>query len=198
VGCSATFLQLYPALALLKRIHERAPDVVTLIGGPGCETGMGLAVHRHFPWVDYLVSGEADDIVVPLVRRLLREGRECEPAALPAGVRGPRQRLAPPATDPPAEAFVARARDMGGHPTPQYADYFARLAELPRLQSAIGPAPPSRALAAAGGPHAARASSAATTAPARSSVRGRPPTFCAISTCSIVATASGASWRPTT
>ena len=142
VGCSATFLQLYPALALLKRIHERAPGVVTLIGGPGCETGMGLAVHRLFPWVDYLVSGEADDIVVPLVLRLLREGRECEPAALPAGVRGPRQRLAPHAADPPAEAFLARARDMGGHPTPQYADYFATLAELPRLQCAVSPALP--------------------------------------------------------
>ncbi len=142
VACSATYLQLYPSLALLQRVRERAPDVVTLLGGPGCEAGMGLAVHRLFPWVDYLVSGEADDLIVPLVRRLLEEGRSCPTATLPVGVVGPDHRTAPPSARLRAESFLARARSQEGHPTPDYDEYFATLAELPALHSAVTPGLP--------------------------------------------------------
>jgi len=38
-----------------------------MIGGTNCESAMGVAAARAFPWVDYVVSGEADEIIVPLV-----------------------------------------------------------------------------------------------------------------------------------
>src|SRR5262249_13110984 len=64
VGCTSTFQQHVASLALLKRIRELDPSVVTLIGGANCETVMGKTTHQSFPWVDVVVSGEADGLVV--------------------------------------------------------------------------------------------------------------------------------------
>src|SRR5262249_41642561 len=71
VGCTSTFQQHVPSLALLRRLRERAPQIVTLMGGANCETLMGRTTHAAFPWVDYVVSGEADGLVAPLCRTIL-------------------------------------------------------------------------------------------------------------------------------
>ncbi|MBF0561885.1 MAG: RiPP maturation radical SAM protein 1, partial [Alphaproteobacteria bacterium] len=62
VGCSSMFQQNCASLALLKRIRERDPSIVTAMGGANCETEVGRALHTHFPWVDYVFSGECDDL----------------------------------------------------------------------------------------------------------------------------------------
>ncbi len=41
VGCTSTFEQHVASLALLRRIHELDPDVITMLGGANCETVMG-------------------------------------------------------------------------------------------------------------------------------------------------------------
>src|SRR5215469_1080914 len=94
VGCTSTFEQHVASLALLRRIHELDPDVITMLGGANCETVMGATTHRCFPWVDYVVSGEADGIVVDLCKLALERGRDVDPADLPSGVLGPRHRNA--------------------------------------------------------------------------------------------------------
>jgi len=52
VGCTITAPQLTASLALLRRVEELAPNVVTLAGGPGCEAGPGRALHEgvYAPW----------------------------------------------------------------------------------------------------------------------------------------------------
>jgi magnesium-protoporphyrin IX monomethyl ester (oxidative) cyclase len=47
-------------LALLRIIKEKNPDIITLLGGANCEASMGQAAKRNFPWIDFVVSGEAD------------------------------------------------------------------------------------------------------------------------------------------
>src|SRR6185295_13244659 len=74
VGCSSMFEQHCASLALLRRIKALDPSVITLLGGANCEAEMGWATLCEFPWIDAVVSGEADDLVVPLCRRLLEEG----------------------------------------------------------------------------------------------------------------------------
>ena len=74
VGCSSTFQQNVASLALLKRLRELDPGIVTMMGGANCEGVMGLTLHQSFPWVDFVVSGEADRLIVPLCRRILDEG----------------------------------------------------------------------------------------------------------------------------
>src|SRR5215470_8369738 len=60
VGCSSVFQQHCASLALLKRIRELSPDTVLLMGGANCEGEMGLQTLQSFPWIDCIVSGEAD------------------------------------------------------------------------------------------------------------------------------------------
>ena len=75
VGCTSTFEQHVASLALLRRIRELDPDVVTMLGGANCETVMGETTHRCFPWVDFVVSGEADGLVSGLCRLALDRPR---------------------------------------------------------------------------------------------------------------------------
>jgi hypothetical protein len=53
VGCTSTFEQHVASLALLRRVRELDPGVITMLGGANCETVMGEATHRCFGWVDY-------------------------------------------------------------------------------------------------------------------------------------------------
>lgn len=92
VGCTSTFAQHVASLALLRRIREIDPSVVTLMGGGNCEGPMGRATHRSFPWVDFVVSGEADLLIAGLCRAILERGREIPKAELSEGVFGPAHR----------------------------------------------------------------------------------------------------------
>lgn len=71
VGFSTTFQQNLASLALARRIKERYPHIVIVFGGANCEGEMGLALHRLFPFIDYVCSGEADITFPLLARRIL-------------------------------------------------------------------------------------------------------------------------------
>jgi magnesium-protoporphyrin IX monomethyl ester (oxidative) cyclase len=108
VGCTSVFQQHTASLALLRKVKELKPDVVTMLGGANCEGPMGLATRRNFPWVDYVVSGEADELIVPLVK----EGR-AEHGVLDGS--------------PHAVAPRATVRALDALPIPSFADYFQGL-----------------------------------------------------------------------
>jgi ribosomal peptide maturation radical SAM protein 1 len=141
VGCSSTNATHVSSLALFKRIRELAPNIVTMMGGANCESIMGLTTHENFPWVDYVVSGEADGIIVDLVRAVLKEGREVGPARLPAGVFAPVHRTLDYAglrENPPRVITVS----LQGLPTPCYDDYFTTLKNAPVLGDVVHPGLP--------------------------------------------------------
>jgi len=139
VGCTSTFEQHAASLALLRRIRELDPDVITMMGGANCETVMGEATHRCFPWVDYVVSGEADGIVSDLCRRILDQGRDIAPEDLPPGVLAPRHRV----PDAPARRPTPRAlfHALDSLPAPRFDDYFEALDQSP-LRKKIVPGLP--------------------------------------------------------
>jgi ribosomal peptide maturation radical SAM protein 1 len=136
VGCTSTFEQHVASLALLRRIRELDPGVVTMLGGANCETVMGETTHRNFPWVDYVVSGEADGLITGLCRLALERGRDVEAAELPRGVLGPAHRLTA-ARSLPRAVF----QDLDSLPTPRFDDYFSALAASP-LRTSIRPGLP--------------------------------------------------------
>jgi magnesium-protoporphyrin IX monomethyl ester (oxidative) cyclase len=121
VGCSSVFQQHCASLALLRRIRELSPDAVLLMGGANCEGEMGVETLRQFPWLDCVVSGEADEIFADLCRVLLDHGRAVERCKLPDGAisRGHLRTLFP--------APRPVVRDMDALPVPDYRDYFATL-----------------------------------------------------------------------
>jgi ribosomal peptide maturation radical SAM protein 1 len=171
IGCTSSFEQHVASLALLRRVRELDPGVVTMLGGANCETVMGEATHRCFPWVDYVVSGEADGLVTELCRLALTRGRDVPADELPRGVLGPAHRESPahretpaqretreggqreggqrdgaaarPAGRPKPRATLARAlfNDLDRLPTPEYDDYFDTLVASP-LEASVRPGLP--------------------------------------------------------
>ncbi|MDW9823491.1 RiPP maturation radical SAM C-methyltransferase [Sinorhizobium meliloti] len=128
VGCTSTFAQHVPSLALLRRLSERSPGLVTLMGGANCESVMGRTTHASFPWVDYVVSGEADALIGPLCRNILNHGKDIPPANLPFGVFGPTHRKTGyPVTSTGDLVPRAVVENMHDLPLPDFSDYFAEL-----------------------------------------------------------------------
>ncbi|MFB2982171.1 RiPP maturation radical SAM C-methyltransferase [Microseira sp. BLCC-F43] len=118
VSCTSTFGQHVASLALLRRIRELAPEVITLIGGANCEGVMGLATKRAFDWVDFVFSGEGDTLFYDLCRKLLDFGRNVSAAELPEGAIGVGNMNGK--SSPPR----ASVWDMDRVPIPDYDDYF--------------------------------------------------------------------------
>ena len=71
VGFTSTFEQNIASLALAQRVKERHPGLAIIFGGANWEGEMGMELHRQFPFVDFVCSGEADLSFPVLARRLL-------------------------------------------------------------------------------------------------------------------------------
>lgn len=140
IGCSSTFLQHVPSLALLRKIKALSPETITLLGGANCEGVMGQATHRLCPWVDYVVSGDADAIITPLVKAIRKQGRELPIQDTPVGVYTPLLRekryQAPQLSNGITRAVF---RDLESLPTPDFTDYFTTLNQCPDLNERIQP-----------------------------------------------------------
>ena len=124
VGCSSTFQQHCASLALLRRIRELNPEVITFMGGANCEAEMGLTTHREFPWVDFVLSGEGDDLLPKFCKKVLEHGREISLTKLPYGVIAPAHRQTGAVK---IVAPRASAEALDRLPTPNYDDYFKTL-----------------------------------------------------------------------
>lgn len=99
---------------------------------------MGAVTHRSCPWVDYVVSGEADQLLPALCRQILEMGRDVSAGELPEGVYGPCHRSA---GKEPQYASRAVTQDLNDTPVPDYDDYFRALDASP-LSARIKPGLP--------------------------------------------------------
>ena len=134
VGCSSTFQQHTASLALLRRIKQLRPDVITLLGGGNCDGEMGLTTWRAFEWVDVVVAGEADELFLPLCRGLVQYGMDWDPNLVPMGVIGafgvnqgkPRSALG-------RGSAVNRGtvENMDASPIPDYRGYYEAITATP-------------------------------------------------------------------
>ena len=138
VGCTSTFQQHCASLALLRRIKELDPAVVTMIGGANCEGVMGETAHREFPWLDFVMSGEVDDFFGAFcAARAARGAPPC--ARFPTGCSGA---AAARGWAPGADGAARRGdRRLDQTAVPDYGDYFAALRQTP-LGPHIRPALP--------------------------------------------------------
>ena len=128
VGCTSIFQQHCASLALLRRLRERDPSIVTMIGGANCEGPMGRVTANEFPWVDFVVSGEADELFPQLCQSIVRDSKETVARHPPYGTIVGRGAGRPVAmrlveTEPPR----ATMENMNAAPVPLYDDYFEEL-----------------------------------------------------------------------
>jgi ribosomal peptide maturation radical SAM protein 1 len=122
VGLSTTFQQNVPSLALARRLKERDPDLKIVLGGANCAGVMGPALLQAFPWVDAVVSGEAERVAGPLFAALA-DG--CQPPeAAGVSTRDASDGLA-------LSAASAPRASLGEETVPDYSDWFERVARSP-------------------------------------------------------------------
>ena len=136
VGCTSSFQQNCASLALLRAVKEGDPSIITMMGGANCETHMGVALLKTAPWIDYIVSGEAEELFSTLITRLL-EGRpstDNDPLN-PAVLCGRQVR-----SDKKEQKTIPRAvvKQMDTAPIPEFDSYFAAL-NASKLRAAITP-----------------------------------------------------------
>jgi len=120
VGFTSTFEQNMASIALARLIKDRYPEKVTVLGGGNCEGVMGQELHRQFPWIDYVCSGESENSFPALVRAIATGGPVND---IPGLVyrHGNESKVAAPAD---------RIHDMDRQPDPDFDDYFAALESL--------------------------------------------------------------------
>jgi len=130
VGFTTTFEQNLASLALARLVKETWPEKVIVFGGGNCEGEMGRELHRSFPWIDYVCSGEGEQSFPRLVEAIA-SGQDG------AGIPGIVYRRDGCSTaNGPAEALT----DLNGVPSPDYDDYFAavsRSALVPVLHPSL-------------------------------------------------------------
>src|SRR5262245_60292495 len=79
VGFTSTFEQNIASLALAQRVKAIHPKVAIAFGGANWEGEMGMELHRRFPFVDYVCSGESEISFPALVGRVLASGVTDDP-----------------------------------------------------------------------------------------------------------------------
>ncbi|OGT31040.1 MAG: hypothetical protein A3E87_06430 [Gammaproteobacteria bacterium RIFCSPHIGHO2_12_FULL_35_23] len=133
VGCTSMFSQHIASLAILKKIKELRPEIVTVIGGANCATIMGKTTHEEFKWVDVVVSGEADDVAVPLFKALLSNNIVKDFSKLPNWIFLPHHRESgyPVAKNSQDNYGYGVSYSLNKAIEPDYDDYFFELEGSP-------------------------------------------------------------------
>jgi len=124
VGFTTTFCQNVSSLVLAKQLKARAPSLCIAFGGANCDGSMGEALFDGFPWVDVVVQGEGEPVVVDLVRDALA-GR---PIAPRPGVLSRSPQLRALGRRPPVPDHESTRVQLDDIPTPDYDAYFETLA----------------------------------------------------------------------
>lgn len=83
VGFTSTFQQNAASLAAARALKRIRPQTSTVMGGANCDGPQGAALHRAFPFLDFVVRGEAE-LAFPELLSALEDG---DRAAL-AGIAG--------------------------------------------------------------------------------------------------------------
>ncbi|KPL20953.1 MAG: hypothetical protein AMJ93_10755 [Anaerolineae bacterium SM23_84] len=59
VGFTSMFSQNVASFAMARKLKERNPAIITVMGGANCETPMGEVIARNVPHIDFVFSGPA-------------------------------------------------------------------------------------------------------------------------------------------
>ncbi len=120
VGFTSMFCQNVANFAVAKRLKQRRPEIVTVVGGANCEAPMGSVIAKHVPWIDFVFSGPGLHTFPRFVSRLAAgEGDELHRIT---GVLS-RQKLAAPERVGGRE--IGEELDIAVDVPLDYDDYFA-------------------------------------------------------------------------
>ncbi len=116
VGCDITYEQRNASLALLKRVKEKKPEIVTMLGGNSCTGEPGQMLADYADYVDLVFSGEADDIIADVIK-MIENGADKEEinAAYPSVlIKG-------------SKAYSHARENLEENAVPDFRDFFAEI-----------------------------------------------------------------------
>ncbi|KUF17949.1 RiPP maturation radical SAM C-methyltransferase [Streptomyces silvensis] len=124
IGFTTTFQQNTASLAAARLLKEACPGVRVAFGGANCDGPQGAALHRNFPFLDFVVRGEGEAVFPALLGTLDATG---SPAAVPdlSDVPGLCWRDASGASV--ANAMATRPLPPAAIRTPRFDGFFDRL-----------------------------------------------------------------------
>lgn len=132
VGMTAFWGQSTPSIALARRLKRINPDIITVMGGPHCDSPAAQVLVKHVPDVDFVFSGPSLVSFRKFVGCCL-DGRQDQCAAIPgvfSRAEAGRESVAnaqPDAAEDPTRLFGEHL-DIDLYPKPQY-DEFIELYE---------------------------------------------------------------------
>lgn len=112
VGMSCMFDQTLASVALAKLIKAKSPGTAIVLGGYALQGPPGDEVLKAFPWIDCIARGDGENIITPLARASVGEGRFEDIAGVLTRLREP---------------LPAKTIDLDTSPNPDYDDWFADL-----------------------------------------------------------------------
>jgi len=118
VGFTSTFNQNIASVTLAKLIKEKYPSIKIMCGGANFDSEMGMEYFRVFEWIDYVVSGEAEDSLPALM------------AALEAGDPIPKGVIHRVDGDIRFEESQDNFNDFKQYGPPDYDDYMEQIREI--------------------------------------------------------------------
>lgn len=128
ICCSATFVQLFSSLAVLKAIKEKRPDIITIIGGCECEGEASKEIVKRFDFINYACSGEGDLVLVELCKSILDNSIN-RTETLPHGIYDKKKAMC---------SAVESAKAMGNDiPQPDHSRFYKELQHFPWYQESI-------------------------------------------------------------
>jgi bacteriocin maturation radical SAM protein 1 len=128
VGFTSTFQQNLASLSLAKRIKKKHPHVLIAFGGSNCEGEMGVELHRRFPFLDIVCSGEGDLNFPEFVQRV-SSGEPASAIQLDGIInRRDGETIVP-------QNMVCPVEKLDTLPVPSYDDHFEQLREYGLLES---------------------------------------------------------------
>lgn len=137
VGCSTQFQQHVASISLLRRIKELCPDIITVIGGTNCDGSLGRITKKMAPWIDYVFSGEADQVFPDLCQHIIHNNVHIPSNELsPSVIDNSRLNLLT-ATIPPTNPDIAVVRDMDSLPIPCFDDFFTQFSKFTHKQTLL-------------------------------------------------------------
>jgi ribosomal peptide maturation radical SAM protein 1 len=119
VGFTSVFDQQIASLALAGRIKKSYPKKVIAFGGANCQGEMGLAIMEHFPFVDWVISGDGDESFPRTIKRWFR-GETLD------GIEG----LVYRKNSKVIGQGTSKVMDLDKLPYPNFADYFQAIEKL--------------------------------------------------------------------
>ena len=130
VGFTTCFNQNVASLVLAKILKQRDSSLHIVFGGGNCDSEMGAALHRAFPWIDTVVRGEGEYVLPKLLRNIFAD----EPVQPQPGLC---YRDADGASHVVAQEG-GEVIDMDDVPAPKYDEFFEELERSP-LRAELSP-----------------------------------------------------------